>query len=490
MSGRGPARRRYFRFVRANAAADLDEEIAFHLAARIDELIASGMTPEQAEKAALSRLGDLARFRAQTLHVDRQLEREKTMRDRFDAVIADATFAVRQLRRTPALAAAAILCFALGIGVNSAIFSMVNAVLIRPLPYRDADRIVVINEGAPKMGPGMGRIAAAELLDYRDLEGKIFQVTAIYEPRTFTVRAPDGSLDRVPGAIVSGNFLRVLGREPALGSIPPTWVANAGNPTTTLSSWEVIVSHSFWRTRLGGDASIVGKTMAFGSGVATVAGVMPPDVQFPIGGISVTPAEIFAPYALTAQVMNRRGDNYGTWAFARLADGVSIEQASAAVMNLATSLPARYPASYRGAIDRLVGNVTPFREAIVGSVRRPLLVLLGAVCLVLLIACLNVSSLLVARSVARQREMAVRRAIGATRSRLAQQFLTESLVLVGLGGVAGLAVGHYGATLLTRLDPNGSLTGYDIGLDWRVVAATAVVTGLTALVFSILPGIA
>ncbi len=491
MSGRAPGRRRYFRFVRPNAAADLDDEIAFHLNARIDELVASGMTPAEAEQAALRRLGDLARFRAQTLRVDRLLEREKTMRERFETVISDITFAVRQLRRSPALAIAAILCFALGIGVNSAIFSMINAVLIRPLPYRDGDRIVVIKEGLPKIGPGLGsRIAAAELLDYRELEGRVFQATAIYEPRRFTVRAPDGSLERVQGAIVSGNFLRVLGREPALGNIPPTWSANAGNPTTANAAAEVIVSHSFWRTRLGGDASIIGKTMPLGTGVATVAGVMPAGVQFPIGGLGVTPAEIFALYTLTPQVMSRRGDNYGTWAFARLADGVSIEQASAAVSNVATYLPSRYPDSYRAAPALVIGGVAPLREVIVGSVRRPLLVLLGAVCLVLLIACLNVTSLLVARSVARQREIAVRRAIGASRPRLAQQFLTESLVLVGLGGVIGLLVGQYGATLLARFDPNGSLNGYDIGLDWRVIGATAAVTGLTGLVFSILPGIA
>ena len=412
------------------------------------------------------------------------------MRDRFDAIIADVTFALRQLRRSPVLATAAILCFALGIGVNSAIFSIVNGVLIRPLPYRDADRIVVIKEGLPKMGPGMWSISAAELVDYRELDGRVFQATAIYEPRSFTVQGLDGSLERVQGAVVSGNFLRVLGREPALGGIPPTWLENASNPSASLATSEVIVSHSFWRTRLGGDSSIIGKPMPFGSGVATVAGVMPPNVPFPIGGIGVAPAEIFVPYVLSPDVLKRRGDNYGTWAFGRLADGVSVERANAAVSNVATNLPSRYPDFYRGPTSTVIGGVSTFREAIVGSVRRPLLVLLGAVCLVLLIACLNVSSLLVARSVARQREIAVRRAIGATRSRLAQQFLTESLVLVVLGGVAGLLLGHYGAILLTQLEPNGSLNGYDIGLDWRVVAATAAVTGLTGIVFSVLPGLA
>jgi predicted permease len=490
MSDQGPMWRRYLRLARPNAAADLDDEIAFHVNARVDEMVATGMTREEAERAALSRLGDLARFRAQTLRVDRQLEREKTMRDRFETVIADVTFALRQLRRSPALAIAAILCFALGIGVNSAIFSIVNGVLIRPLPFRDADRIVVINEGAPKMGPNMGRIAAAELMDYRELDGKIFQATAIYESRMYTVRAPDGSLERVPGATVTGNFLRVLGREPALGRVPETWLSNAANPGATPGSIEIIVSYSYWRTHLGGDSTVIGKTMPIGTTNATVAAVMPPTVQFPIGGIGATPADIFVLYTLSPAVMNRRGDNYGTWAFARLANGISLEQASAAVSNVATNLPRRYPEFYRGPTERIVGNATPFREALVGPVRRPLLIMLGAVCLVLLIACLNVSSLLVARSVARQREIAVRRAIGASRSRLAQQFLTESLVLVGIGGLVGLVVGRYGAFLLARLDPNGSLTGYDIGLDWRVVVATAAVTGLTGIAFSILPGIA
>jgi putative ABC transport system permease protein len=491
MSDRIPPWRRYLRFARPNAAADLDDEIAFHINARIAELVDSGMTPDQAEKAALARLGDLSRFRAQALRVDRQLEREKTMRDRFESIIADATFGVRQLRRSPALAIAAILCFALGIGVNSAIFSIVNGVLIRPLPYRDADRIVVINEGAPKMGPGMGRIAAAELMDYRELDGKVFQSTAVYESRTFTIRSADGTLDRVPGAVVTGNFLRVLGRDPLLGRVPATWAENVTNPSATPGSLEIIVSYSFWRTRLGGDSTIVGKTMPFGvSSVATVAGVMPPSVQFPIGGVGATPADIFVLYTLSPAVMARRGDNYGTWAFGRLANGITTEQASAAVANVASNLPHKYPESYRGPTEQMVGNVSSFREALVGPVRGPLLIMLGAVSLVLLIACLNVSSLLVARSVARQREIAVRRAIGASRSRLAQQFLTESLVLVGIGGLVGLVVGRYGASLLTRFDPNGSLNGYNIGLDWRVVAVTAAVTGLTGMIFSILPGIA
>jgi putative ABC transport system permease protein len=412
------------------------------------------------------------------------------MRDPFDAIIADITFALRQLRRSPALAGAAILCFALGIGVNSAIFSIVNGVLIRPLPYRDADRIVVIQEGLPRMGPGMGRISAAEFLDYRALDGRVFETSAIYEPRSFTVRAPDGSLERVQGAVVSGNFLRVLGREPAFGHVPPTWTQNAADPAASLATAEVLVSHAFWRTRLGGDSSIIGKTMPLGTGEATVAGVMPAGVQFPIGGIGVIPAEIFLPYQLSEQVMARRADNYGTWAFGRLAGGVTFEGASAAVASVAAGLPARYPGFYKAGTATVVGGLVTLRETITGPVRQPLLVLLGAVCLVLLIACLNVSSLLLARSVSREREIAVRRAIGASRARLAQQFLTESLVLVAAGGMVGLLFGRYGAALLARLDPNGALNGYDIGLDWRVVAATAVVTALTGVIFSVLPGLA
>ncbi|MCA1570280.1 MAG: permease prefix domain 1-containing protein, partial [Chloroflexi bacterium] len=215
---RVPAWRRYLRFMRPDAAADLDAEIAFHLAARIDEMVAAGMTRDKAEAAALRRLGDMARFREQTLNVDHQWEGEKTMLERFGNLRSDVTFALRQLRRAPALSTAAILCFALGIGVNSAIFSIVNGVLIRPLPYREADRIVAINEGLPKMGPEFGRgISAAEFLDYRTLDGRVFQATAIYQPRTFIVTAADGALESVQGAFVSGNFLRVLGRQPALG---------------------------------------------------------------------------------------------------------------------------------------------------------------------------------------------------------------------------------------------------------------------------------
>src|SRR5687768_14547433 len=193
---RVPAWRRYLRFMQPDAAADLDDEIAFHLAARIDEMVAAGMPRDEAEAAARRRLGDLTHFRAQTLQVDHQWEREKTMLERFGNLRSDVTFALRQLRRAPALAIATILCFALGIGANSAIFSIVNGVLIRPLPYRDADRIVAINEGLPKMYAGFGRgISAAEFLDYRELDGRIFHTTAIYRPASFIMPAADGTLE-------------------------------------------------------------------------------------------------------------------------------------------------------------------------------------------------------------------------------------------------------------------------------------------------------
>jgi putative ABC transport system permease protein len=470
-------------FRRSTVEREMHNELAFHFELEIEERIRAGASAAEAHRATIHAFGGVD-------HVKEAYRDARGTRP-MENFIQDLRYGVRILRRNPALAIAAILCFALGIGVNSAIFSIVNGVLIRPLPYRDADRIVVINEGLPKMNPGMGtRISPAEFADYRQLDDRVFHATAIYEPRSFIVRALDGSLERVPGAVVTGNFLRVLGREPALGRIPLTWTQNAADPTASLRELEVIVSHSFWRTRLGGDSTIIGKTMPFGTAsTATVAAVLPPDVQFPIGGIGVTPSEIFAPYELSPQVMSRRADNYGTWAFGRLKDGVSIEEASAAVSNVATNLPRRYPEFYRESTSIVIGGVSPFRDAIVGPVRQPLLVLLGAVCLVLLIACLNVSSLLVARSVARQREIAVRKAIGASRSRLAQQFLTESLVLVVIGGLVGLVVGRYGAALLRQLEPNGSLNGYDIGLDWRVVAVTAAVTALTGIVFAVLPSV-
>ena len=469
-------------FRRSTVEREMHNELAYHFELEKRERIRAGASPAEAHRAAIHAFGGLD-------HVTEAYRDARGTRP-METFIQDLRYGVRILRRNPALAIAAILCFALGIGVNSAIFSIVNGVLIRPLPYRDADRIVVINEGLPKMNPGMGRMSAAEFVDYRQLDGRVFQSTAIYEPRGYLVRAADGSLERVQAAVVTGNFLRVLGREPALGRIPLTWTQNAADPTATLGELEVIVSHAFWRTRLGGDSTIIGKTMPLGtSSVATVAAVLPPDVQFPMGGIGVTPADIFVAYELSAAVMARRADNYGTWAFGRLADGVSIEEASAAVFNVATNLPRRYPEFYRESTSIVIGGVSPFRDAIVGPVRQPLLVLLGAVCLVLLIACLNVSSLLVARSVARQREIAVRKAIGASRSRLAQQFLTESLVLVVIGGLVGLLVGRYGAALLRQLDPNGSLNGYDIGLDWRVVVVTAAVTALTGIVFAVLPSV-
>src|SRR5687767_6493431 len=351
-------------FRRSTVEREMHNELAFHFELEKEERMRAGASAAEAHRAAIHAFGGVD-------HVKEAYRDARGTRP-MENFIHDLRYGVRILRRNPALAIAAILCFALGIGVNSAIFSIVNGVLIRPLPYRDADRIVVINEGLPKMNPGMGRISAAELVDYRELDGRVFQATAIYEPRSYTVRAPDGSLERVQGALVSGNFLRVLGTEPVLGHIPETWSQNAANPNASLATAEAIVSHGFWRTRLGGDSSIIGKPMPLGNATATVAGVMPPGVQFPIGGIGVTPAEIFLPYELTPQVMARRADNYGTWAFGRLNDGVSIEEASAAVSNVATNLPRRYPEFYRESTSIVIGGASPFRDAIVGPVRQPL----------------------------------------------------------------------------------------------------------------------
>src|SRR5688500_2010192 len=252
-------------FRRSTVEREMHNELAVHFELEKEERMRAGASAAEAHRAAIHAFGGVD-------HVKEAYRDARGTRP-MENFIHDLRYGVRILRRNPALAIAAILCFALGIGVNSAIFSIVNGVLIRPLPYPDADRIVAINEGLPKMGPGFGRgISAAEFLDYRALEGRVFQTTAIYRPASFIMTDADGALERVQGALVSGNFLRVLGRAPALGRIPETWTQNATDPVASLDTWDVIISHSYWRTRFGGDSAIVGKTIPWGNDVATVAG--------------------------------------------------------------------------------------------------------------------------------------------------------------------------------------------------------------------------
>jgi putative ABC transport system permease protein len=408
------------------------------------------------------------------------------MSDVTHSMVGDIRFAARQLRRNLPLTIAALLCFALGVGANTSIFSVVNAVLFRPLPFPDSDKLVIVSEGIPKLAADIGSISAADLLDYRETEGRAFESLALVQQRSATIMV-NGEAEMIPGAAITPSVFRALRVDPAVGRA----FLDADTATSAVPS--VVISDGLWRRRYGADRSMVGKEITFSSGqTAEVVGIMPPGFAFPLPGLGMPVADIFFPFWFSPAVLNQRADNFGSLAFGRLQSGVSMVRAEASLTEIVRQLPQRYPdswgkAQYRGGTPLV--HVKSLRDTAVGQSRRPLLVLLGAVGFVLLIACINVASLFVARASARRREIAIRKALGATRGRLTQQFLAEALLLLAAGSVLGLVAARWGTRALVALAPGTFYSSFDTSIDARVLAVTGGLTMLTALVFSILPGL-
>jgi predicted permease len=475
-----PGWHRYLRFWRSDPGADIAEELRFHLESAIDEQVRAGMTPDQARVEAMRRFGDVPAVSA-TLH-QLTLQRERTMQwtDRARAFRDDLRIALRHLRKNPTFAIVAVFTLALGIGVNSAMFSVVDAVLFRPLPYGDPGRLVMIAEGLPALGArSFGTITAADYLDFQTLSPRTFTATAAFQGATATLLRPDGA-ERVNGVHASSSLLRVLGVRPAMGRGFTPDADAPGSPDVA------IVSDGLWRRDFGADPAIIGKRITLDGHPTTVVGVMPARVAFPVSGLPVAPADFITPLRITPAIVQDRGNGYNTYVLARLAPGVEVQGAQAAVSTLAQQLSSLHPEVY-GQGNRVVADVVTLRDRLTVNVRQSLLVLMAAVVMVLLIACLNVSGLLLARAATREREIAVRGALGASRGRLAQQFVAESLVLVAAGAAVGLLAAQWGTRLLAASAPSDSLAGYDVTVNARVIVATLLVATLAVVVFSVVP---
>ncbi|HVE35684.1 MAG TPA: ABC transporter permease [Gemmatimonadaceae bacterium] len=477
--------RRYLSFFGRRPERDVDDELAFHVQARVDEYIATGMDPEAARAATLVRLGDLTRYRGETLAIEQQEQRRRTMSNVAHSVIGDIRFGARQLGRNLPLTIAALLCFALGVGANTSIFSVVNAVLFRPLPFPDSDKLVVVTEGVTKLAADISSISAPDLLDYRETEGRAFRSLALIRRRDVTI-AVNGEAEVIPGAAVTPSTFKVLRVAPAVGRVFLDADTVAGAPLV------VVISDGLWRRRYGADRSMIGRQITLSSGTtAEVVGIMPSGFAFPMPGLGMPVADIFLPFRFSPAVLAQRADNFGALAIGRLQNGVSEERAESSLAEIVRQLPQRYPDSWgksqsRGGTPLI--HVKSMRRTAVGDSRRPLLVLLGAVGFVLLIACINVASLFIARASARKREIAIRRVLGATRGRLTQQFLAEALLLLAAGSVLGLIAAHWGTQALVALAPGNFYSSFDVSVDSRVLAFTGGLTVLTALVFAMLPG--
>ena len=381
----------------------------------------------------------------------------------------DLRYGIRTLLAKPGFALVAIVTLALGIGATSTIFSFVNGILLRPLPYENSERLVLLDEAAPKRGiPSMG-VSFPNFVDWREQNG-VFAGVAAYDDRSFALTG-GGEPEQLSGGIVSHNIFEILGVAPMLGR---KFRPEEDGPD---QSDVVILSHGLWERRFGADSGIIGQSIIVNNRARVVVGVMPLGFKFP------ETAELWIP--LTPEVRNWTRNDHGISAVGRLKPGVTLEQAQADINAVARRIEELHPVTNEGMGVSLI----PLRDGLVGDFRKALLLLLGVVGLVLAVACANVANLLLARASARQREIAVRAALGASRWRVFRQLLTESFLLGVTGGALGLVLALWGLDLLLAAIPVDLPFWMKFNLDWRVLGFAAGTALLTSLFFGVAPAL-
>jgi len=448
-------------FRRRRVDRELEDEFRFHLDQLVEEEIAAGVALEEARRSALRKMGGITQFQEES--------RDMRRVNYIDDLLRDVRYAARNLRRSPGFATLAVLIMALGIGANTAVFSVVNAVLLKPLSYQDPDRIVTLSDSWRTGEAPTDLSKQVSILNFQDWhdQSSSFEAMAYYASRETAVM-PGATAEYARVTSVSPEFFRVFAIEPIAGRF---FTAEEMKPG---SGGAVMISYAYWQSRFGGDPRVLGQTVRV-STPRPIVGVLPPGFRFP------HETDLWVPAIVSPQP--RSANNF--LAVGRLRASVSLGQAQSEMILIARRLEQQYPDSNKG---RSVA-VTRMRDDMVGDIRLTLYLLLGAVSVVLLIACANTATLLLGKATARTREVAVRAALGASRQRIVRQLVTESLLLAFIAGIAGLVLAYWGSMALVSLAPANLPRLAETGVDRWVLAFTLGISMITSLLFGLVPAL-